>query len=453
MFSKTAKTMARDSMRPVPHDILSEPAMAPGSVRPVPHDMFLKTANLSLLALLLACAPQPAGPPTPTATTPAPTAPTPAPAVTPAPDPDATAAEAQRIAELPHRVVFADRITYSYVLLLPGTDRDVPTREALDAAVREAFPKNLEDEEVTLLRALIARPIDESPIAPDDAAQPEQDPEDEDPDGRDLLGLDIEVHRRVPASGPPLIEPRVLFDPDLVRALKPDELASLPARNSLLVLRAQYRNQHGVRGLRLLQTLVRVVATRRGALIHDPDTLETLGPAAFAARRLQTTLGNVADQIPVIPFADAAHPGKFRLTTRGMRRFGSVDLELGPLPGDLPVLQQGTYFLHGLALQMIELGEFDRSGFASELPPILTLHYSDCAAAYAGHPGTLPRCSACPQQVELHLVERAAEPQDAVSHVVARVVAPRSRSDRGDHDAAAWAQEALDSVLGRPPPM
>ena len=421
--------------------------------------MFLKSATanplrLSLLSLLLACAPQPATTPTPTATTPAPTptAPTVSTPAAPATDPSATA-EAQRIAEIPHRVVFADRITYSYVLLLPGAMLKVPTRDELDAAVREAFAKNLEDEEVVLLRGLIARPIDESPIAPDAAAQPEQDPEDDGPDGRDLLGLDIEVHARVPASGPPLIEPRMLFDPDLVRTLKPDELASLPARNTLLVLRAQYRNQHGVRGLRLLQTLVRVIATKRGALVHDPDTLETLGPAVFAARRLQTTLGNVADQIPIIPFADPWHPGKFRLTTRGMRRFGSVDLELGALSGDLSVLQQGTYFLHGLALQMIELGEFDRSGFASELPPILTLHYSDCAAAYAGHPGTLPRCSACPEHVELHLVERAAEPQDAVSHVVARVVAPRSRSDRGNHDAAAWAQEALDSVLGRPPPM
>lgn len=439
-------------MRPVPHDMFSKTAtpMTQDSMRPVPHNMSFRTSKSLLLSLLLACAPQPASPPTPTATAPAP-----APAApTPTPPLETNAAEAQRIAELPHRVVFADRITYSYVLLLPGTDLEAPTREALDAAVREAFPKNLEDEEVVLLRGLIARPIDVSPIAPDAAAQPEQDTEEEDdPEGRDLLGLDIEVHPRVPASGPPLIEPRVLFDPDLVRTLKPEELASLPARNSLLVLRAQYRNQHGVRGLRLLQTLVRVVATKRGALIHDPDTLETLGPAIFAARRLQTTLGNVADQIPIIPFADPKHPGKFRLTTRGMRRFGSVDLELGPLPGDLSVLQQGTYFLHGLSLQMIELGEFDRSGFASELPPILTLHYSDCAAAYAGHPGTLPRCSACPERVELHLVERAAEPQDAVSHVVARVVAPRSRSDRGDHDAAAWAQEALDSVLGRPPPM
>ncbi len=415
-------------------------------MRPGLNDMSLRPA-LSLL-LLIACAPPPASPPTPTVA--APSAPS---AVSPGVEAAAAAAaaEAQRVAELPHRVVFADRITYSYVLLLPGADLAAPTREELDVAVREAFPNNLDDEEVGLLRGLIARPIDDSPIAPDAAAQPEEDPEDLEGRARDLLGLGIEVHPRVPASGPPLVELRVLADPDLSRTLEPGERASLATRGALLVLRAQYRNQHGVRGLRLLQTLVRVVAARRGALIHDPDTLETFGPAAFAARRLQTTLGNVADQIPIIPFADPRHPGKFRLTTRGMRRFGSVDLELGGLPGDLSVLQQGTYFLHGLARQMIDLGEFDRSGFAVELPPIITLHYSDCAAAYAGHPGTLPRCTDCPEHTELHLVERAAEPQDPVSHVVARVVAPRSLSDRGDHDAASWAQSALDRVLGRPP--
>ena len=415
-------------------------------MRPGLNDMSLRPA-LSLL-LLIACAPPPASPPTPTVA--APSAPS---AVSPGVEAAAAAAaaEAQRVAELPHRVVFADRITYSYVLLLPGADLAAPTREELDVAVREAFPNNLDDEEVGLLRGLIARPIDDSPIAPDAAAQPEEDPEDLEGRARDLLGLGIEVHPRVPASGPPLVELRVLADPDLSRTLEPGERASLATRGALLVLRAQYRNQHGVRGLRLLQTLVRVVAARRGALIHDPDTLETFGPAAFAARRLQTTLGNVADQIPIIPFADPRHPGKFRLTTRGMRRFGSVDLELGGLPGDLSVLQQGTYFLHGLARQMIDLGEFDRSGFAVELPPIITLHYSDCAAAYAGHPGTLPRCTDCPEHTELHLVERAAEPQDPVSHVVARVVAPRSLSDRGDHDAAMWAQGALDRVLGRPP--
>jgi hypothetical protein len=400
--------------------------------------------TLSLLSLLLACNPPSPGP----AATPTPT---PTPTAAPAMDAEASA-EARRVAELPHQIVFADRITYSYVLLLPGSAAaKPPTRAELDLAVRDAFAKNLGDEEVELLRGLIARPIDESPIDPKAAAQPEEDPDTQEaPRSSDLLGLEIEAHARIPVSGPPLIEPRVLDDPDLVRALDPVERASIPTRTTLLVLRAQYRNQHGVRGLRLLQTLVRVIAVKSGALIHDPDTLETLGPVAFTERRLQTSLGNVADQIPIIPFSDPRHPGKFRLGTRGMRRFGSVDLELGGLPGDLSVLQQGTYFLHGLARQMIDLGEFDRTGFAVELPDILTLHYSDCAAAYAGHPGSLPRCTDCPESVELHLVERAPEPQDAVAHVVARIVAPRSRSDRGDYDPVAWAQEALDHVLGRP---
>jgi hypothetical protein len=407
-------------------------------MRPVLRDLSLRPSRattgrtLALAAALAACGP--ASAPTPAAE---PAAPASA---------EDDVAEARRLAELPHRVVFADRITYSYLLLLPGDRLDPPTRPELDALVRKTFADHLDDEEVTLLLGLIDRPEQQlgvpEPPAPDEVGR-----------AADLLGLGIEVHARAPAGGPPLIEPRVLADPDLTRDLTPEERASLPSRGTLLLLRAQYRNQHAVRGLRLLQTLVRVLASQRGALIHDPDTLETVGPAVFNAKRLQTSLGNVADQIPVIPFPDPQHPGRFRLATRGMRRFGSVDLELGGLPGDLPVLQQATYFLHGLALEMIELGEFDSSGFAVELPPIVTVHYSDCAAAYTGRPGSLPRCKDCPESVEVHLVERAAEPQDAVSHVVARVVAPRSRSDRPDHDHPAWALEALDRVLGRPPSM
>lgn len=395
---------------------------------------------LLALACTLACGAPPATPgPAPTPTPLAPAAPT-------AKEVE-DAEEARRLAELPHRVVFADRITYSYVLLLPGEPAAAPTREALDAAILKAFPDNKDDEEVSLLRGLVARPL--SDLAAVDTPAPDDEP------GRrasDLLGLAIELHPRAPTSGPALIELKVLADPDLTRELTPAERASLATRGALLVLRAQYRNEHAVRGLRLLQTLVRVVANQQGALIHDPDTLETMGPAVFAARRLQTSLGNVADQIPVVPFPDPRQAGRLRLATRGMRRFGSVDLELGGLPPDLPVLQQATWFLHGLALQMIELGEFDSAGFAAELPPIVTVHYTDCASAYSGRPGSLPRCTDCPDQAEVHLVERAAEPQDAISHVVARVVAPRSRSDRPDYDQNVWVLEALDRVLGRPPP-
>lgn len=413
---------------------------------PTARHLSLQTA---LAALLLACGPAPSpAPPTPT---PEPTPPTAAP--TPPID-----AEAARLAELPHRVVFADRITYSYVLLLPGEPEPAPERFELAQAVRKAFASNLDDDEVMLLLDLIGRPEREFTVRSTPGSEPKPDDDDDAPD---LLGLAIEAHPRTPNKGPPLIEDRVLADPDLTRDLLPDERASLATRQNLLVLRAQYRNQHAVRGFRLLQTLVRVVAAEHHALIHDPDTLETVGPSVFTARRLQTSLGNVADQIPIIPFPDPRYPGRFRLATRGMRRFGSVDLELGGLPGDLPILQQATYFLHGLASVMIELGEFDSSaGFAVELPPVVTVHYSDCTSAYSGRPRNsdrspqeLPRCGNCPESAELHLVERVAEPQDAISHVVARVVAPRSRSDRADYDHPAWTQEALDRVLGRPSSM
>ena len=399
-------------------------------MRPVPRDLSISAA------LWLVCCGAPA---TPTPTLAAALTP-----VAPSNEPDA---EALRLAELPHRVVFADRITYSYVLLLPGEGVVAPTREELDLAVREAFPNNLEDEEVVLLRGLVARPIHEF------AAEPGATPPEELVEGaEDLLGFTAEAHPRTPPSGPALIEAKVLADPDLTRELAPDERASLAGRGTLLVLRAQYRNQHAVRGLRLLQTLVRVLATRRSALVHDPDTLETMGPTAFAAHRLQTSLDNVADQIPVVPFPDPRHTGRFRLATRGMRRFGSVDLELDALPGDLPTLQQATFLLHGLARVMIDLGEFE-AGFAAELPPTLTLHHSDCAAAYAGRPGSLPRCKDCPESLELHLVERAAEPQDAISHVVARAVAPRPSSDQRAYDHPRWVQEALARVFGGPASM
>lgn len=367
-------------------------------------------------------------------------APSPADPASPPPSPAASAAEdaaeARRLAELAHHVVSADRITYSYLLLLSGPDAaKPPTHTDLDKLVQEAFPNNLEDEEVSLLRGLLREPT-----ADDEAAEGRR--------ASDLLALEIDVFPRTPPSGPQLIEEKVLTDPDLTRDLTPVERDSLPARTSLLVLRAAYRNQHGVRGLRLLQTLVRVVATRRGALIHDPDTLETVGPTVFSERRLQTSLGNIADQVPVIPFPDPARAGMLRLATRGMRRFGSVDIELAGLPGDLTALQRATFFIHGLARVLIEQGEYDRTGFAVELPEILPVHHSDCASAYAGRPGSLPRCKDCPDFVEIHLVERAPEPHDAVGHVVARIVAPRPVSDAPTYDQPAWAQQALARLFG-----
>lgn len=392
--------------------------------------MSLRTCLITpVLATIFACSPPP--PPADTAAPPSPAEP-----AEPAPSPpaDEAAAEAARLAELAHHVVAADRITYSYLLLLSGPDAaKVPTHADLDAMVQAAFPRNLEDAEVSLLRGLLR-----GPQTGDDAGRR----------ASDLLGLEIEVFPLAPPSGPRLIDAKALEDPDLTRDLTPVERGSLASRTSLLVLRAVYRNQNAVRGLRLLQTLVRVVATRRGALIHDPDTLETVGPTVFSERRLQTNLGNVADQIPVIPFPDPQRPGMFRLATRGMRRFGSVDLELGGLQGDLTALQRATFFIHGLVAVLIEQGEYDRTGFAVELPEILTVHHEDCASAYAGRPGSLPRCKDCPEFVELHLVERAPEPHDALGHVVARIVAPRATSDLSAYDQALWTQQALIRLFG-----
>lgn len=365
------------------------------------------------------------------------------PAAPDAPPPaDEAAAEQRRLAELAHHVVSADRITYSYLLLLSGPDAaKPPTYADLDALIKEAFPRNLEDEEVSLLRGMLRPPSDnkDEPAAEPDAV------------GRrasDLLGLEVEVFPLSPPSGPRLLDAKVLEDPVLTRDLSPVERDSLAARSSLLVLRATYRNQHAVRGLRLLQTLVRVVASRRGGLIHDPDTLETVGPKIFSDRRLQTDLGNVADQIPVVPFEDPKHPGQLRLATRGMRKFGSVDLELSGLRGDLTVLQRATFFMHGLVRVLIDQGEYDRTGFAVELPEILTVHHEDCASAYAGRPGHIPSCKDCPESAEVHLVERAPEPHDALGHVVARIVAPRPVSDLPNYDQPAWIEQALVRVFG-----
>lgn len=359
--------------------------------------------------------------------------------------------EARRVAELAHRVVFADRITFGYLLLLPGDAGPAPTRAELQALVRKAYADKLADAEVELLIDLVGTPprADLGGLGADGAKDRAEAPADPEAAARvwgtgDLLGLEIEA---LPAAA---IEAKVLADPELTRALSPVERDSLSQRRRVVIVKALYRNQNGVRGLRLLQALVRVVAAETGALVHDPDTLETMGPAAFAARRLQTSLGNIADQVVVVPFPDPKHGSEaLRLTTRGMRRFGSVDLELDGLARDLPALQQATYFLHGLGLVMVRLGEFDRSGFAVEAPDVIELFYRDCVGAYGGQV-VLPRCDECPEQAALHLVERPAEPQDPPGHVVARVVAPRAVSDAPGHDHRAWVRKALDQVLGRP---
>ncbi|MEZ4384182.1 MAG: hypothetical protein R3A79_22805 [Nannocystaceae bacterium] len=373
---------------------------------------------------------------------------------------DEAAAEEARKRELQHSVVFADRIHYPYVLLLPGTGADegeggdgepppAPTRAALQEAVRAAFPGNAEDPEVRRLLAMIAtEPGEIGAGAPRLLAGAETDGSDpaQYERARELLGLYIDV-----VATHEVVSPSALTDPELTRGLTREERAEIGARRWSLVLRGEYRNQHGVRGLRLLQTLVRVVAAQRGALIHDPDTLEIVTVDEFAARRLRASVGNVADQIPVVPFPDPAHPGLLRLATRGMRRFGSVDLELGgvePAPRDLT---RATFLLHGLALAMVRLGEVDRSGIAVSAPDVIAVDIDDCAQAYATREAPMPRCAECPESVEVHLVEREAEPQDPPGHVVARVVAPRPTSDSEGYAQPQWVREALAELFGPAP--
>jgi hypothetical protein len=364
----------------------------------------------------------------------------------------AEAVEAQRKADLAHRVVFADRISFAYVLLIPGPPGPAPSRAELQAIVKRAFADNLADREVELLLDFVMTPrrADLGSVAvPDGKEDRIEAPADPQAAERvwatsDLLGLEVEA---VPIAAVP---DRALADPELTRALTPEERESLPKRQQAVVVRALYRNQNAVRGLRLLQALVRVAAAELGALVYDPDTQETTGPAVFAARRLQTSLGNVADQVAVVPFPDAGADA-VRLVTRGMRRFGSVDLELGGLPRDLAGLQQATYVLHGLGLVMVKLGEFDSSGFAVEAPDTITVHYRDCAAAYGGQVA-LPRCQGCPEHADVHLVERPEEPHDPPGHVVARVVAPRAIGGQPGHDHRAWVQRMLGQILGRPAP-
>jgi hypothetical protein len=344
-----------------------------------------------------------------------------------------------------HRIVFADRTSQGYLLLLQRPSRpSTPTRDELVTLVESHFADHRDHEEVDLLVDLIRtephatdRPM--TPAAEDPGSvTPVLDP------GSDLLGLHVDV---LPLDEA-LLPTDARRDPILVRDLSADERASLPGRNWAILLRADYRSQYGVRGLRLLQSLALVVAARHGALIHDPDTLETTNFDAFERRRLSSNLGNVADQIAVVPFADPGRADHLRLVTRGMRRFGSVDLQLDGLPRDPTELQRATDFLHGLALVLVREGEFDVSGFAVELPETVEVHWRDVSLAY-GRPGAaLARCTDCPEHVGVHLVDRPREATDPRGHVVARVVAPRAVSDAPGYDHAAWVHGALERVFG-----
>ncbi len=354
--------------------------------------------------------------------------------------------EALRRRELRHHVVAADRIVLPYVLLLEGSEKPpTPTRAELQAMVRAAFSGDLEDPEVRRLLEMIAREPSVGGVAPRLLPGGGGNPLDPAAYARapEHLALLIEV-----VAADTVVGEAVLADFELTRGLAPEERSSLPKRRWALILRGEYRNQYGVRGLRLLQTLVRLVAREMGALIHDVDTLETVNVDVFSARRLRAGVDNIADQIPVVPFPDPAFPGRLRLVTRGMRRFGSVDLELGGLPMDPHTLARATFFLHGLARTLVGLGEVDRSGIAVEIPELIRVDIDACVRAYAGRGASLPRCQDCPEEVDLHLVERDREPQDAPEHIVARVVAPRSESDAPGYDQSAWAISAIARLFG-----
>jgi hypothetical protein len=277
-------------------------------------------------------------------------------------DPPAAATdEAAEADESAHHVVFSDRTSQTYLLLLPGSPA-APTREALAELVKKKLASAEDEPEVELLLDLVAtepRPLQTDPelgVAERNEIR-----------HADLLGLHVALLPIAPPGEDPLVSPATLQDPIATRELSEADRASLPARRHVLVLRAHYRNRYGLRGLRLLQTLVRIVATDRKALIHDPDTGETMDVTTFTRRRLQSTLGNVADQVVVVPFPDPRHgKGFVRMSTRGMRRFGSVDLELDGLPRDAAVLEAASQLLQGLAYRMARAGEYDQEGYAVE---------------------------------------------------------------------------------------
>ncbi|MEE9382430.1 MAG: hypothetical protein V3V08_03350 [Nannocystaceae bacterium] len=353
-------------------------------------------------------------------------------------DPENTDAEAA------HHVVFADRTRYAYVLLVRGERPHAPTRMALNRLVRSRLRSHIGAVEVRALQTLIER----DPKHAEDVGLLTGDEVERRRllaiDGADLLGLHVETLRREK-----LVDAALLRDPVLTRALTTTERASIETRVWALVFRADYRNQHAARGLRLLQTLVTMVAEERDALIFDVDTRETVGPRVFGERRFRTTVANVADQISVVPFPDPRHSSKgVRLMTRGMRRFGAVDLELDGLPAQTETLQRATHLLYGLAFVLVAEADLDHSGYAVEIDDPLTVRHADAVGAYGASGGLLQRCASCPGRVDLHLVERAAEPHDPPGHVVARIVAPRAVSDHRPYDHPAWVARSLVSVFG-----
>ncbi len=393
----------------------------------------MKYASLILVVSCLACTKQPAQDATQSAGK-----------ATPSAGVDAPPDEAPSTQPLgdPHVVVFADRTSQAYLLLLPPEQATAPTREQLQTLVKAKLATAADEPELELLLQLIATEPKPDLSGPQLDGAPRA--------ARDLLGLDIDVLEVTGTKG--AVGQASLQDPVLTRALTPEQRASLPARTKAVMLRASYRNRFAVRGLRLLQTLTRVVASERDALVYDPDTGETVGVETFTQRRLKSSLHNIAEQIAVVPFLDKTNPDGVRLTTRGMRRFGSPDLELDGLPRDPAVLQRATDLLNGLAANMVVLGEFDSTGYAVELDQLVEVEVDDVRRAYGNDAEHVPDCGAsCPGGTVVHLVERPAEPHDPTDHVVVRVIAPRERSDSVDYDHETWVRESLNDVFGPNP--
>lgn len=379
--------------------------------------------------------------------------------------------------EAAHVIPFADRTSMGYLLLLPDrTQPKPPTRAQLKVLVQQAFPDRRRDGEISLLLELIDSkprstdlgvPGELQPPSLDEVSDQQADATDGKPAELptdpleleelaakrererifDLIGLHIEIVHVGIGDGA-IIPSSALQDPVLTRGLSDEQRELLIGRQWALLLRADYRNRHAVRGLRLHQTLVRVAAEHYGAIIHDPDTLETMSVEVFTERRLRAAAGNVADQIAIVPFLDKRDDSKLRLTTRGMRRFGSVDVELDGLPRDAQALQRASDLLAGLALALVKEAEVESSGFAVEVPQVIEVDGELIRQSYSARDYQPPLCEQCPGTVEVHLVERAPEDHDPQGHVVARVVAPRELSDAPDYDHPQWVQESLMRLFG-----
>lgn len=379
--------------------------------------------------------------------------------------------------EAAHIIPFADRTSMGYLLLLPpGTKKpEPPSREYLKTLIEQAFPERRDAGEFDLLLTLISTSPHETGFDGEIQAPSLQPDVETGEDGEnaekkaplseaeqaaakaersrtfDVIGLHIELlHLGLGEAA--TIPSSALADPILTRELDEQQRKSLLGREYALLLRADYRNQNAVRGLRLHQTLVRVVAEHYQALIHDPDTLETMDVEAFTERRLRVEAGNVADQIVVVPFSDPHNDNLLRMSSRGMRRFGAVDIELDGLPRDPVVLQQASDLIAGLALVLAREAEVDISGFAVVVPETIELDCAMLEQTYAAR-SYVPACASA---IELHLVERAPEAHDPRDHVVARVVAPRDQSDAPNYDHPQWVRAALAQLfppVPSPPPI